>query len=751
MKNRPSARPKQLKAFRDRYLAALMIVAAFLTTLPAFSQIDTSRNHDNVNTYLQYSKSIWFNGALRIPRDTPKLAVADSGSLAYKGGAIWQWSGYRWDTLKTYTIPPAIAGKNIGSGYGIYKTKISDSLQFRAITNGSRITITPQGDSLIIDGIAPDGSETKVVAGANMLVTGNGTTASPYVLTAVVPSGGGGGGSGLDTVAHDITLKGKGVLLDPLGADTSYMTTHYWFYNNLPFYDLNTILTNGNSTFQNIYLNNSYLQNHGTVADLFTRPEGIDFFDNVSSNAIMLRTQPTGILGSYTAYLPEKFADDTFAMKSDLIPFVVSHDSTLLNDGTASNPLKVDITKIQLKSVVDTMRNNVYSSLSSKLSTVSHNSTLIGNGAGTSLGVDSVNYIGTKKNLADSSAAMRALWALNWKQGGNSFGANGVIGTLDNFPFSIYQNGLERARYAATTGNLLVNTTSDNGDKFQVAGSTSINPTSTGTALTVKPTTNASQIFFKNTSDSSASIEVNAVTATTTTKSPRILLQTLNGSGVLQNGIGIGWITGTKYGIAGIGTVTDVAIMGHLSPTAGNTYDLGFSQPWRTISVNNISMFGNTTGTTSSLFTTTRPIAAGSYSYKFDENMSSTASSGTSTNHLVMVDLARTVGANAIDAGVTVMRKNVLDSAGFTPFWAPRGYSVLSDSSANGGLGIGVNALNRNASAMLQVNSTTKGVLFPRMTTTQRDAIPSPAEGLVIYNLTTHKVQYFDGTSWVDL
>lgn len=50
-------------------------------------------------------------------------------------------------------------------------------------------------------------------------------------------------------------------------------------------------------------------------------------------------------------------------------------------------------------------------------------------------------------------------------------------------------------------------------------------------------------------------------------------------------------------------------------------------------------------------------------------------------------------------------------------------------------------------SARVAINSTTQGVLFPRMTTTQRDAISSPAEGLIIYNTTTKKLNIFT-TIW---
>jgi hypothetical protein len=51
-------------------------------------------------------------------------------------------------------------------------------------------------------------------------------------------------------------------------------------------------------------------------------------------------------------------------------------------------------------------------------------------------------------------------------------------------------------------------------------------------------------------------------------------------------------------------------------------------------------------------------------------------------------------------------------------------------------------------SAAFAVQSTTQGFLPPRMTTTQRDAIASPATGLVIYNTTTLAANVYNGTSW---
>jgi|GEM_PF-1352148 len=59
-------------------------------------------------------------------------------------------------------------------------------------------------------------------------------------------------------------------------------------------------------------------------------------------------------------------------------------------------------------------------------------------------------------------------------------------------------------------------------------------------------------------------------------------------------------------------------------------------------------------------------------------------------------------------------------------------------------VGIGTNSANANAA--LDVVSTTQGILLPRMTTAQRNAISSPAEGLTIFNTTTNAMQTNTGT-----
>lgn len=56
-----------------------------------------------------------------------------------------------------------------------------------------------------------------------------------------------------------------------------------------------------------------------------------------------------------------------------------------------------------------------------------------------------------------------------------------------------------------------------------------------------------------------------------------------------------------------------------------------------------------------------------------------------------------------------------------------------------------------NAAAIVEFDSTTKGLLIPRMTTTQRNAISSPPDGLLIYNTTSHHFSVYENSSWVEM
>jgi hypothetical protein len=65
---------------------------------------------------------------------------------------------------------------------------------------------------------------------------------------------------------------------------------------------------------------------------------------------------------------------------------------------------------------------------------------------------------------------------------------------------------------------------------------------------------------------------------------------------------------------------------------------------------------------------------------------------------------------------------------------------------AGGNVGIGTSS--PNASALLDVQSTTKGVCMPNMTTTQKNAIASPAAGLMVFDTTLAKLCVYSGSAW---
>ena len=62
---------------------------------------------------------------------------------------------------------------------------------------------------------------------------------------------------------------------------------------------------------------------------------------------------------------------------------------------------------------------------------------------------------------------------------------------------------------------------------------------------------------------------------------------------------------------------------------------------------------------------------------------------------------------------------------------------------------VGIGTLLPDVSSMLDVRSTTKGFLQPRMSTAQRLAIPAPAAGLTVFDNSLSQFFGFNGTDWV--
>ena len=77
--------------------------------------------------------------------------------------------------------------------------------------------------------------------------------------------------------------------------------------------------------------------------------------------------------------------------------------------------------------------------------------------------------------------------------------------------------------------------------------------------------------------------------------------------------------------------------------------------------------------------------------------------------------------------------------------------SILGNITSNAQVGIGT--VTPNASSILDVTSTTKGMLTPRMTTAQKAAIVTPTDGLIVYDTDLKSFYYYNSTTslWVKI
>lgn len=64
---------------------------------------------------------------------------------------------------------------------------------------------------------------------------------------------------------------------------------------------------------------------------------------------------------------------------------------------------------------------------------------------------------------------------------------------------------------------------------------------------------------------------------------------------------------------------------------------------------------------------------------------------------------------------------------------------------------IGMGTATPNTSALLDITSTTRGFLPPRMTTAQVTAVATPADGLIVYDTDTDTIKLRANGAWVSL
>jgi len=100
-------------------------------------------------------------------------------------------------------------------------------------------------------------------------------------------------------------------------------------------------------------------------------------------------------------------------------------------------------------------------------------------------------------------------------------------------------------------------------------------------------------------------------------------------------------------------------------------------------------------------------------------------------------------------AGELAINNNILDGKLYYKDTAGV-VRLLASKTATSGIFpvIGVGTTSPDASAVLDAQSTTQGMRFPNMTTTQKNAVSTPAAGLVIFDTTLAKLCLFTGVAW---
>lgn len=109
--------------------------------------------------------------------------------------------------------------------------------------------------------------------------------------------------------------------------------------------------------------------------------------------------------------------------------------------------------------------------------------------------------------------------------------------------------------------------------------------------------------------------------------------------------------------------------------------------------------------------------------------------------------LIGSTGAAAVAAAITGTSNQVVVTNGVGSITLSAPQDIATTSAVQFGTVL-AGASSIDGSAVLQANSTTKGLLPPRMTEAERDLVGTPASGLVVYNTDTNQLNVFNGTSW---
>ena len=317
------------------------------------------------------------------------------------------------------------------------------------------------------------------------------------------------------------------------------------------------------------------------------------------------------------------------------------------------------------------------------------------------------------------------------------------------------------------TGNWGINTTTDAGFKLDVNGTARVsgafNVKGTNGTITIDQVAGGNYLYSLNPTSSAwrdFTIQTNGVdvlnvlstgrvTLGTKTSATNTMLTINSGGGVnaIESSGNISFKTCSTFFVEGTNrlSISSSGVQNEIASVAVN------ASGWKNLAF-------QTNGTTATLFTTGN-FAIGTTTdagFKLDVNGTARVSgvltagstinqgfSSSTTNVLLSTHTTAATtntgiyapGGNAFGVVVNGTRKAYVSSS-----WQMNGGIIVQADGVNGNL---------DGSAMLQADSTIKGFLPPRMTTTQKNAIATPATGLMVYDTTLNVITYYNGTTWI--
>lgn len=274
----------------------------------------------------------------------------------------------------------------------------------------------------------------------------------------------------------------------------------------------------------------------------------------------------------------------------------------------------------------------------------------------------------------------------DWKLDGNNNGALRSIGTNDNFDFPIETNGTERMR--VTTGGNVGIGTSTPAAKLHIVDNTI-------PSAIIQSSSNVGTWLSMGNTDPNGKWFSLISTATSNGEGAGKLIFTRNAAANSTAGTIMTLEHATSY--VGIGTTTPRGIF-DVAPN-------------------------------SDIYLVNSPIAGTAQSIFLPGHIYIAPFSGSNVSYLQ--------ARRSDNSGTTSLRIRTYNAGALTEAMHIEG---------NGNVGVGTTA--PDAKAIVDMTATTKGVLFPRMTTAQRDAISGTIpEGLHLYNISNDCLEFFDTKS----